>query len=63
MIYLNRYTPDVTVVMKHLYNAGNDKGRVAQAYAVTQKQLESLPAEDANGCNTVAPSPAVNSDA
>jgi branched-chain amino acid transport system substrate-binding protein len=63
MIYLNGYTPDVTVVMKDLYKAGYDQGRVAQAYAVNQKLLESLPAEVANGCYTVAPSPAVNSDA
>jgi branched-chain amino acid transport system substrate-binding protein len=45
MIYLNGYTPDVTVVMKDLYKAGYDQGRVAQAYAVNQKLLESLPAE------------------
>jgi branched-chain amino acid transport system substrate-binding protein len=63
MIYLNGYTPDVTVVMKDLYKAGYDQGRVAQAYAVNQKLLESLPAEVANGAYTVAPSPAVNSDA
>ena len=63
MIYLNGYTPDVTVVMKDLFKAGYDKGRVAQAYAVNQKLLESLPAEVANGVYTVAPSPAVDSDA
>jgi branched-chain amino acid transport system substrate-binding protein len=63
MIYLNGYTPDVTVVMKDLYKAGYDQGRVAQAYAVNQKLLESLPAEVANGCYTLAPSPAVDSDA
>jgi branched-chain amino acid transport system substrate-binding protein len=63
MIYMNGYTPDVTVVMKDLYKAGYDQGRVAQAYAVNQKLLESLPAEVANGVYTVAPSPAVNSDA
>jgi branched-chain amino acid transport system substrate-binding protein len=63
MIYLNGYTPDVTVVMKDLYKAGYDQGRVAQAYAVNQKLLDSLPAEVANGVYTVAPSPAVDSDA
>jgi branched-chain amino acid transport system substrate-binding protein len=63
MIYLNGYTPDVTVVMKDLYKAGYDQGRVAQAYAVNQKLLDSLPAEVANGVYTLAPSPAVNSDA
>jgi branched-chain amino acid transport system substrate-binding protein len=63
VIYLNGYTPDVTVVMKDLFKAGYDKGRVAQAYAVNQKLLESLPAEVTEGCYTIAPSPAVNSDA
>jgi branched-chain amino acid transport system substrate-binding protein len=63
MIYLNGYTPDVTVAMKDLYKAGYDQGRVAQAYAVNQKLLEALPAEVANGCYTLAPSPAVDSDA
>jgi ABC-type branched-subunit amino acid transport system substrate-binding protein len=63
MIYLNGYTPDVTVVMKDLYKAGYDQGRVAQAYAVNQKLLESLPAEVTEAVYTIAPSPAVNSDA
>jgi len=63
MIYLNGYTPDVTVLMKDLYKAGYDQGRVGQAYAVNQKLLDSLPAEVTNGVYTIAPSPAVNSDA
>ncbi|MEM7025453.1 MAG: ABC transporter substrate-binding protein [Pseudomonadota bacterium] len=63
MIYLNGYTPDVTVVMKDLFKAGYEKDRIAQAYAVNQKLLDSLPADVTNGCYTVAPSPAVDSDA
>lgn len=63
MIYLNGYTPDVTVVMKDLFKAGYDKGRIAQAYAANQKLLDSLPADVTNGLYTVAPSPAVDSDA
>src|SRR5262249_17854166 len=49
MIYLNGYTPDVTVVAKELYRAGYEGKRVAQAYAVNQKLLESLPSEVTDG--------------
>jgi branched-chain amino acid transport system substrate-binding protein len=63
MIYLNGYTPDVTVVMRELYKAGYTGGRVAQAYAVNQKLLNSLPAEVTDGTYTVAPSPSIESTA
>src|SRR5688572_20461885 len=61
MIYLNGYTPDVTVVMKELYKAGYTGGKVAQGYAVNQKLLDSLPAEVTDGTYTATPSPAVDS--
>ena len=61
MIYLNGYTPDVTVVMKELYKAGYTGGKVAQAYAVNAKLLGSLPPEVTEGTYTVAPSPSIDS--
>jgi len=63
MIYMNGYTPDVTVVMKELYKAGYTGGKVAQAYAVNQKLLNSLPPEVTDGTYTVAPSPSIDSAA
>src|ERR1051325_3032465 len=61
MIYLNGYTPDVTVVLKELYKAGYTGGKVSQAYAVNQKLLASLPSEVTDGTYTVAPSPSIDS--
>ena len=63
MIYLNGYTPDVTVILKELYKAGYTGGKVAQAYAVNQKLLSSLPPEVTDGTYTVAPSPSIDSAA
>ncbi|MEQ8395983.1 ABC transporter substrate-binding protein [Thalassobaculum sp.] len=63
MIYLNGYTPDVTIVLRELYKAGYEGGKVGQAYAVNQKLLESLPPEVTEGTYTVAQSPSINSDA
>jgi branched-chain amino acid transport system substrate-binding protein len=61
MVYLNGYTPDVTIVMKELFKAGYMGGKVAQGYAVNQKLLDSLPAEVTDGTYTATPSPAVES--
>ena len=63
MIYLNGYTPDCTIVLRELYKAGYEGGKIAQAYAVNKKLLESLPAEVTEGTYTVAPSPSVHSAA
>src|SRR5262245_40500657 len=52
MVYMNGYTPDVTVVMKELYKAGYTGAKVAQGYAVNQKLLDSLPAEVTDGTYT-----------
>jgi branched-chain amino acid transport system substrate-binding protein len=62
MVYLNGYTPDVTVVAKDLFRAGYTGMRVAQAYAVNQKFLDSLPHEVSDGLYTIAPSPAIESN-
>ena len=61
MVYLNGYTPDVTIVMKELFKAGYTGAKVAQGYAVNQKLLDSLPAEVSDGTYTATPSPAVES--
>jgi branched-chain amino acid transport system substrate-binding protein len=63
MIYLNGYTPDVTVVLKDLYRAGYTGGKIAQAYAVNQKLLNALPHEVTDGTWTIAPSPSIDSTA
>jgi ABC-type branched-subunit amino acid transport system substrate-binding protein len=63
MIYLNGYTPDVTVVMKDLFKAGYTGRRIAQGYAANAKLLAALPGEVTEGIYTIAPSPAVDSQA
>jgi branched-chain amino acid transport system substrate-binding protein len=63
MIFLNGYTPDVTILLRELFRAGWTGGKVAPAYAVNQRLLDSLPAEVTNGTLTWAPSPDVESPA
>jgi branched-chain amino acid transport system substrate-binding protein len=63
MIYLNGYTPDVTVVLKDLFKAGYAGAKIAQAYAVNAKLLGSLPPEVTDGTYTIAPSPSIDSTA
>jgi branched-chain amino acid transport system substrate-binding protein len=63
MLYLNGYTPDVTIVLKDLYKAGYTGAKIAQAYAVNQKLLNALPPEVTEGTFTIAPSPAIESPA
>lgn len=62
-IFLNGYTPDVTILLRELFRAGWTGGKVAPAYAVNQRLLDSLPAEVTNGTVTWAPSPDVESPA
>jgi branched-chain amino acid transport system substrate-binding protein len=62
-LYLNGYAPDVTVLMRDLYRAGFDGGRMTQSYALTGKVLESLPPEVTEGAYTVQPSADVDSPA
>jgi branched-chain amino acid transport system substrate-binding protein len=63
MIYLNGYTPDVTVVLKDLFKAGYTGAKIAQAYAVNAKLLGAMPPEVTDGTYTIAPSPSVESTA
>lgn len=62
-IFLNGYTPDVTILLRELYRAGWTGGKVAPAYAINQRLLDSLPAEVTNGAFTWAPSPDLESPA
>ena len=62
-LYLNGYAPDVTVMIRDLYRAGFDGGRLTQSYALTSKVLESLPAETTEGAYTVQPSADIDSPA
>src|SRR3954471_20009389 len=62
-LYLNSYAPDLTVLLRDLYRAGFEGGRLTQSYALTSKVLESLPAEVTEGAYTVAPSADVDSPA
>lgn len=63
MIFLNGYTPDVTIVMRELFRAGFDGKRMAPEYAINVKLLEGLPAEVTEGALNYAPSPDLNSPA
>ncbi len=62
-LFLNGYTPDVTIILRELFRAGWTGGKVSPAYAVNARLLDSLPAEVTNGTVTWAPSPAVGSPA
>ena len=63
MIYLNSYTPDVSVLLRDLYRAGYDGGRFTQSYALTAKAAASLPKEVTEGTYTAQPSADVDSPA
>jgi ABC-type branched-subunit amino acid transport system substrate-binding protein len=63
MIYLNGYAPDVSVMLKNLYEAGYTGARFTQSYVMTRKVLASLPHEVTEGTYVVQPSPAVDSEA
>ena len=63
MIFLNGYTPDVTIVMKDLYKAGYNGMRLTLAYAVNQKFLDGNPHELSEVIYTIAPSPNIDSNA
>lgn len=63
LIYLNGYTPDVTVLLRDLYRAGFDAPRFTQSYALTEKTLTSLPADVSNKTYTAQPSADLGSPA
>ncbi len=62
-LILGGYTPDTTVLLKDLYRAGYKGQKIAFAYAVNQKLIDSVPASVVDGCYTLAPSPAEGSAA
>lgn len=63
MIYLNGYTPDVSVVLRDLYRAGYEGGKFTQSYAMTAKAAETLPKEVTEGTYTGQPSADIESTA
>lgn len=62
-LILGGYTPDTIVLLKDLFRAGYKGKKLAFAYAVNQKLLDSVPAGVADSCYTLAPSPAEGSPA
>jgi branched-chain amino acid transport system substrate-binding protein len=62
-LYLNGYAPDVTVLLRDLYRASFEGGRLTQSYAATSKVIEALPPEATEGLYTVQPSADVDSPA
>lgn len=63
LIYLNSYSPDITVLLKDLYRGGYSGARFTQSYAYTTKVAESMPVEVTDGLVTVQPSSDVNGQA
>ena len=62
-LFLNGYTPDVTVLLRELFRAGYEGRRFTFAYAANAKMLESLPAEVTDGLIAFSPSPDIDSPA
>ncbi len=62
-LFLNGYTPDVTVILRELYRAGYEGNRFTFGYAANAKMLESLPAEVTEGLMSFSPSPDLGSPA
>ncbi len=63
MLFLNGYTPDVTIIMRELYQAGYDGKKFTYGYAGNAKMLASLPPAVTEGLVTFSPSPDVDSPA
>ena len=62
-LYLNSYTPDLTIILRELYRAGYEGKKFTLAYAANAKLLEALPAEVVEGLISMAPSPDLDSPA
>ncbi len=62
-VILGGYTPDTSVVLKDLYRGAFKGAKIAFAYAVNQKLIDSVPKPAVEGCYTLAPSPAEGSGA
>jgi branched-chain amino acid transport system substrate-binding protein len=63
MLFLNGYTPDVTIIMRELYQAGYDGQKFTFGYAGNAKMLASLPPAVSEGLITFSPSPDIDSPA
>ncbi|MBC7802076.1 MAG: ABC transporter substrate-binding protein [Gemmatimonadaceae bacterium] len=63
MLYLNGYTPDVTIIMREIYRAGFDGRKFTYGYAANAKMLESLTPEVSEGLIAFSPSPDLDSPA
>ena len=62
-LFLNSYTPDITVLLRELYRAGYEGKKYTFGYAATPKLLENLPADTVEGLISFAPSPDLGSPA
>jgi branched-chain amino acid transport system substrate-binding protein len=62
-IFLNSYLPDVTILLRELYQAGFEGKRTTMGYAAGPKLLAALPPAVTEGLTTLAPSPDIDSPA
>ncbi len=62
-LFLNSYTPDITVLLRELYRAGYEGKKYTFGYAATPKLLENVPAEVVEGLIGFSPSPDLGSPA
>lgn len=62
-LFLNSYTPDLTVLLRDLYRAGYDGRRFTFGYAANDKLLAALPPSVTDGLMSFSPSPDVDSPA
>ncbi len=63
VIVLGGYAADTTVLLKDIFRSGYEGKKIAFAYSVNQKLIDSVPAEIVEGIYTIAPSPAQSSSA
>ena len=62
-LFLNSYTPDLTVLLRELYRAGYEGRKYTLGYAANPKMLEQVPAEVTEGLVSYAPTPDIGSPA
>ena len=62
-VFLNSYTPDLTVLLRELYRVGFEGKKLTLGYAASSKLLEALPPEVTEGLMSYAPSPDLDSPA
>jgi branched-chain amino acid transport system substrate-binding protein len=63
VVVFGGYATDTTVLLKDLFRSGYEGKKIAFAYSVNQKLIDSLPADVVEGIFTIAPSPAESSSA